>query len=83
MTREDMKLVDALKYWHDTNTECGVTHIPRSLLLKAIDMAIKELERQEADGCEGCTYTAKKEWEMPCAKCKRGCKDYWRAVIYD
>lgn len=83
MPREDMKLVKALKYWCDTNTECGVTHIPSSLLLKAIDMAIKELERQEADGCEGCTYTAKKEWEMPCAKCKRGCKDYWRAVIYD
>ena len=83
MTREDMKLVEALKYWCDTNTECGVTHIPSSLLLKAIDMAIKELERQEADGCEGCTYTAKKEWEMPCAKCKRGCKDYWRAMNYD
>lgn len=37
MTREDMKLVEALKYWCDTNTECGVTHIPSSLLLKAIE----------------------------------------------
>lgn len=52
MTREDMKLVEALKYWCDTNTECGVTHIPSSLLLKVIDRAIKELDRQEADGCK-------------------------------
>lgn len=74
MTREDMKLVKALKYWCDTNTECGVTHIPSSL----IDMAIKELERQEADGCTGCAFGSVEEWEMPCAKCKRGCKDYWR-----
>ena len=35
-SREKAKLVDALKYWCDTNTECGVTHIPNSLLLKAI-----------------------------------------------
>lgn len=37
MTREEAKLVDALKYWHDTNTECGVTSIPSSLLLKVIE----------------------------------------------
>lgn len=79
MTREDMKLVEALKYCCDTNTECGVTHIPSSLLLKAIDMAIKELDRQEADGCEGCTFISVEEWELPCVRCKRGCKDYWRA----
>lgn len=44
MTREDMKLVEALKYWCDTNTECGVTHIPSSLLLKAIE-ALRESPR--------------------------------------
>ncbi len=51
--------------------------------IEALSNAIKFLERQLADGCEGCTYTAKQDWEMPCVKCKRGCKDYWRAMNYD
>ena len=29
-------------------------------------------------GCNGCAFENVEEWEMPCAKCKRGCKDYWR-----
>ena len=47
--------------------------------IKALDNAIKILERQLADGCLECAFTGKEEWEMPCCKCKRGCKDYWRA----
>ena len=31
-----------------------------------------------ADGCSGCAFYDKEEWEMPCRKCKRNCKDYWR-----
>lgn len=29
-------------------------------------------------GCNGCAFEEVNEWEMPCCKCKRGCKDYWR-----
>lgn len=29
-------------------------------------------------GCEGCAFTSTEEWEMPCVRCKRGCKDYYR-----
>lgn len=29
-------------------------------------------------GCEGCAFIDTEEWEMPCAKCKRGQKDYYR-----
>ena len=47
--------------------------------IEAIDMAIKELERQDADGCVNCKYVDKEEWEPPCCKCSRCCKDYWRA----
>ncbi len=36
------------------------------------------IDRQEADGCDGCMYQNKAEWEMPCKQCRRGCKDYWR-----
>ena len=45
----------------------------------AYDKAIEALEKQDADGCTGCVFIDTEEWEMPCAKCKRGCKDYWRA----
>lgn len=31
-----------------------------------------------ADGCSGCAFESAEEWEMPCRKCKRNCKDYWR-----
>lgn len=36
------------------------------------------IDRQEADGCQGCAFIKYKEWEMPCVECKRACKDYWR-----
>lgn len=33
-----------------------------------------------ADGCQGCAFELDvEEWELPCVKCKRNCKDYWRA----
>ena len=35
-------------------------------------------KREEADGCQGCVFNEVEEWEMPCRKCKRACKDYWR-----
>lgn len=35
-------------------------------------------EQSEADGCKLCAFGEKEEWEMPCVKCKRACRDYWR-----
>ena len=29
-------------------------------------------------GCEHCAFEDVEEWELPCCKCKRGCKDYYR-----
>lgn len=44
--------------------------------------AIKELRKvldaYLADGCTGCAFWGTEEWEMPCAKCRRNAKDYWR-----
>ena len=31
-----------------------------------------------ADGCQGCAFESAEEWEIPCSRCKRNCKDYWR-----
>lgn len=47
---------------------------------EVISKAIEELEQQEADGCNGCAFADTEEWEMPCQKCRRACKDYWRAA---
>lgn len=38
----------------------------------------KVLDAYLADGCTGCAYESVVEWELPCQKCKRNCKDYWR-----
>ena len=44
-------------------------------VLKVIKAVI---EQAMADGCSMCAYYDKEEWELPCSKCKRNCKDYWR-----
>ena len=56
--------------------------IPRWMIDEAIFMADELLaeaqKKEEADGCQGCAFSDVEEWEMPCAKCRRACKDYWR-----
>ena len=32
----------------------------------------------KAGGCVGCAFVDTEEWNMPCSRCKRNCKDYWR-----
>lgn len=44
----------------------------------SLRIAIKALESQEANGCEGCKYINKDEFELPCLICKRSKMDYWR-----
>lgn len=39
---------------------------------------IKEYIVNAEEGCQGCAYEDKEEWEMPCKRCKRNCRDYWR-----
>lgn len=41
------------------------------------------VEKEAADGCSDCAFETVEEWEMPCAKCKRNCKDYWRRRASD
>lgn len=45
-------------------------------LTKALE---KQMMKENADGCKGCAFENVNEWELPCAKCKRNSKDYWRA----
>ena len=46
------------------------------LLKTALDNARNQIK---ADGCTGCAFMGKEEWDMPCRCCKRNCRDYWRA----
>ncbi len=47
---------------------------------------IKELVKYDgqvnADGCKGCKWTSKEEWELPCSDCKRAMKDRWESEGY-
>lgn len=47
-------------------------------LTDAIEKAIKAIELEKADGCQGCAFEDREEWELPCDRCKRAKKDYWR-----
>ena len=42
-------------------------------------IVVARIMKEDADGCVGCAFVEVEEWELPCAKCKRNCKDYWRA----
>ena len=35
-------------------------------------------QKEDADGCVGCAFEDTDEWCLPCSKCKRNAKDYWR-----
>lgn len=35
------------------------------------------IEREKTSGCNSCKYWNREEWEEPCKRCKRNCKDYW------
>ena len=83
MTKEDTKLVDALKYWHDTNTECGVTYIPSRLLLKAIE-ALRESPRPKGHWiktgaiscrCSECKYMPIENYTTYCPNCGADMQD--------
>ena len=37
--------------------------------------------KENADGCVGCAFEIMESWQMPCDKCARNCKDYWRAKV--
>ena len=47
----------------------------RKELIEAIQAVI---DKEKADGCSNCAYEDVEEWKMPCVKCKRNCKDYYR-----
>lgn len=73
-------------------------HVDKDELVKALDYDRKQYADGYSDGysegykdgsnyaecgCEGCAFIDVEEWDMPCAKCKRGCRDYYRRSVHD
>lgn len=44
----------------------------------AINEFRRVLDAYLADGCVGCAHESTVEWELPCRKCQRNSKDYYR-----
>lgn len=47
-------------------------------LTELINLVQAWIDRQEADGCEGCKFVDVKKWNMTCEVCRRNCTDYYR-----
>ena len=73
MKREEA--TQELAEWIKKMKAHGVPHY--SAKYKALDIAIEALHATEHDGCEGCKYTHKDQYEMPCLMCKQSKLDLW------
>ena len=59
--------------------KCGrkaVNRMTKDKIIKILNLA---LEQEKAEACNDCAFADTEEWEEPCLRCKRNCKDYWRA----
>ena len=81
MTREDaLEVFSAVKERSEHFKECGCRFPLWTITERdeeAIDIAIEALQATEHDGCEGCKYTHKDQYEMPCLMCKQSKEDLW------
>lgn len=75
---ENETIITSLRAIYNKGYERGGKHM-EEVKQFVIDELLDQIKTLEADGCESCAFMDKEEWEMPCCKCKRNCKDYWRA----
>ena len=79
MTRDEAikALTIQLQYWEQLKEKNVLTDHEGNNVVDILKMAIEALQKQEHDGCEGCKYTHKDQYEMPCLMCKQSKKDLW------
>lgn len=46
-------------------------------LANALDVSIDVLFGMTYEGCDGCYYNSRIEWDMPCAACRRNKPDHY------
>ena len=47
----------------------------QGLIMGRVDARVM---KENADGCSGCAFEETEPWKMPCDRCQRNSKDYWR-----
>ena len=70
ISKEENKCIEWLSMLRD---KFGSTEYGRFLTI-----AIDAIKKQKVDGCCGCAYECRKEWQVPCSACRRSHRDYWR-----
>lgn len=75
MKRTNSEIISAIN-----RLKCGNTaHSCKAEYIQiAIECMEEMLDKKNADGCDGCAHVDVREWELPCAKCSRCNKDYYR-----
>lgn len=72
------KITDVEKALYILNNTAWLGAKNQDIVEDALYFVSKFVAQNNADGCAGCAFEEVNEWEMPCAQCKRNCKDYWR-----
>lgn len=73
-----MKIKQAINIILDKRGQSGTDYLLSEALEMAVEALTEKAERCKADGCNGCAYYGRDLWEMPCAKCSKNCKNFWR-----
>ena len=55
-----------------------VKEIPIKIPMYIFERLLTLTESKTDRCCGDCAYWEREEWEEPCKRCKRNCKDYWR-----
>lgn len=72
MTHEEIR---ALRMWISQHGLKKINEKGKDIILEVL----ADADRIYADGCDGCKYQSKDEYEMPCLHCARGNNDRWTA----
>ena len=72
-------LVEEDWFWDAVSNNIIITHYFGKFHPEPAWCEINTLEgTMIAKGCNDCAFADTEEWEEPCKRCKRNCRDYWR-----
>lgn len=72
-------IIASCEYGDGTPDEITIKGIQGTFANEVYDSVEKGFWKR-VQACNGCAFEDKEEWEMPCSKCKRISKDYYRSA---
>lgn len=66
------------EYMDKKETEAYDRGYAQGLIMGRVDARVM---KENADGCKGCAFEDTESWQLPCDRCKRNSKDYWRTKV--